>query len=749
MSSNLSLPIDIPWRRLCVSEDMLDQQGCDRRFPLRWRSSVAVFSYEPDEDYQNYEGMTVSYLKVAFTITGFQPDPSEVGLLDRRAYLSWNDPQIIEHYVDVVTKYYGCYGAILEVSIAPHDRDTRLRDYPYFADFDPKKRELYETVSETGETMSRSLGNVNVRKGATTTDSHEVLDVFQGFSQEFQYAGTGGGHSIQGQWGTKDVTQNEYTNIRTTDQAREARETFSHTTQLSQMYHQLNSYHIGTNRAVFNLLPRPHIIQSEATFVNGPRVLEGVQELFLVVLRPEGQEPPCVEAYLETAHIVSMPKTEHETSTHALSLRVAKDAEDTGGGLGNDSNTTYAEGSESWSPPDEWEIDLDRDGGYRIDQQSGTRIEEVRITPARDNIVLYGKVSARFKDNSWPDSNELLPGLLELNVTVFIRKKNGKIIGYDNALWLTGRGVCCCDEESPILAQSVVGEGELRSSIGGAIGLAQSISVTDANALRTEIGRRMVEISQGADSYPRGVVNFSEAAFVGRTLARIVRDAGHQDNKLAVDLPSLSEEIRARIAEVAPNLSRGRLLEMSPREQSDRFGLNYEEVRTLRRSALGLEGIDVPPEHRWDRPGQAFGIKVQVPNVIGFTIEEARTELAKVHLSIGHRDTIDGDAPVGTVLTQRPEAGTEADAGTQIMLRLSSGASVRIPDVIGMGLAAAVCALREAGLLSEPDIEPAEGEGRKGEVLGVDPPSRSYVTPHAYVALYVAGMGGGVRPTVE
>ena len=34
------------------------------------------------------------------------------------------------------------------------------------------------------------------------------------------------------------------------------------------------------------MLPRPHIVESEKTFVNGPRELEGIQEIFLVVMRP-------------------------------------------------------------------------------------------------------------------------------------------------------------------------------------------------------------------------------------------------------------------------------------------------------------------------------------------------------------------------------------------------------------------------------------------------------------------------------
>src|SRR5205823_970165 len=137
----LSLPVDIPWKRLCASEDMMVRgiSGLQSR-PVRWRSSLAVFGYEPGEQDQTYEGMTISYLKVVASITGFQPDPDEVGLKDRKAYQSWLDPDVMENYEKIAAKYYPCYGAILEVAVTPAGTPEEVRkmpldQYPYFADF--------------------------------------------------------------------------------------------------------------------------------------------------------------------------------------------------------------------------------------------------------------------------------------------------------------------------------------------------------------------------------------------------------------------------------------------------------------------------------------------------------------------------------------------------------------------------------------------------------------------------------------
>lgn len=602
----LSLPTDIPWERMCVSPDMIDPQVCDRDFPPRWRTSLAIFGYEPPENVQTYDGMKVSYLKVVSTITGYQVEAEKAGLKDRRVQRSFYDATVINNYKDVMAKYYGCYGALLQVSIAPplgRRSGIAIGDYPYFADFEPKKRELYEAVSESGEVMSRSLENVDVRKGATTSDSHEVLDIFGGASAQGSYAGTGGGVSVTGQWGTKDVSSQEYTNVRTTDQAREQRETYSHTTQLTQMYHQLDSYHLGTNRAMFFILPRPHIVQSELTFVNGPRLLEGIQEIFLVVMRPSDQEEFCVEAYLETAHVVSEPVLSYQTSTGSVSLHVQRNAEDTSGSAGDDSNTVYADGSENYTPPEGWEVDIDRDGGYKIESAGGTRIESYSVTGvAADHVTIYGKVSARFEDRQWPESNVSYNGVLDLVVTVYIRKKAPDTTGYNQNLILTARDLCCCDEREN-LRPSVVYEGPLTHVIGSArIGGGDAMHVSDANRVRSRIANVMLDSVNSPDRYRLGEVDLAATKVVGRIVSSLVRRPGHPDNIDVGKLPGLDRAIAGKVTAVMPRLTRGRLLVMDLVELQDRFGLEPAQAVQLRHAALGLTAPPPDPKTRWDPP---------------------------------------------------------------------------------------------------------------------------------------------------
>src|SRR3954452_4165774 len=68
--TTLNLPTEIPWERICVTTDMMAPGPRD--LPGKWRSSIAVFKYVPDEDYQTYDGREISYLKVVVTVCGYQ-----------------------------------------------------------------------------------------------------------------------------------------------------------------------------------------------------------------------------------------------------------------------------------------------------------------------------------------------------------------------------------------------------------------------------------------------------------------------------------------------------------------------------------------------------------------------------------------------------------------------------------------------------------------------------------------------------
>src|SRR5262245_48905889 len=125
-SFRLNLPTDIPWRRICVSKDMVDPLACDDPRPPRWHSSLAAFRYDPAEEYQPYSDHISSYVKVIATIAPFQWN--EPGASPTAGFL----PEELQHEIE---ESFPCYGAVLQVTVGPIGSEQEhftADSYPYF-----------------------------------------------------------------------------------------------------------------------------------------------------------------------------------------------------------------------------------------------------------------------------------------------------------------------------------------------------------------------------------------------------------------------------------------------------------------------------------------------------------------------------------------------------------------------------------------------------------------------------------------
>jgi hypothetical protein len=224
----LNLPTDIPWERIYVTNDMMAAQACESQHPPKWQSSIAVSRYVPEDEYQVYPGRKITYLRVTCTITGYQPRDKEV---EGRVNYGGMSVSTIDNVDSLLDSYLPCTGALIQVAVSPHPEFVvrgPLDQYPYFMDFQPKKRELYEMVTDTGERSSRSLEALKIGKASGSSQSLEALDIDQGGSSGgsagVSYAGVGvsGSYqqSIQGQWGTKEIGAQESSVSRSTDENR-------------------------------------------------------------------------------------------------------------------------------------------------------------------------------------------------------------------------------------------------------------------------------------------------------------------------------------------------------------------------------------------------------------------------------------------------------------------------------------------------------------------------------------------------
>lgn len=482
----LNLPTDIPWEQICVTSDMMARDACEKEHPPKWQSSIAVSRYVPDEEYQVYPERRVTYLKVTCSITGYQPRDKEV---EGRLNFSGVGVHTVSNIDSLLEAYLPCTGALIQVAVSPPpQKNLPLDQYPYFMDFQPKKRELYEMVTETGERSSRSVEELRVGKASGTSESLEVLDIDQGSSSGgsagVSVAGWGVNGSYQqanqGQWGTKQVGNQESSVSRSTDESRERRETESHTTQLSQLYHLLDSYHSGTNRALFFVQPRPHVLEVPTGFVRGPRGVDGIQEFFLVVNQPRETEGFVVSVRLDTSHLTVVPVLDYDRSqSGTVNCKVSADMpsrndppapRETQGLVNSDGDrvgTIYyncykrtVQDSTPYTPPAGFRIDVSNNGGY-FDQVNlashGT--SSVDVDPsggsltvhcsAESHICIYEEDDIDFgfwtPDNVEQDAYKWTAFAQRDVLVHLVSKEPTKKTGEKNVLVITTRQLCCGD----------------------------------------------------------------------------------------------------------------------------------------------------------------------------------------------------------------------------------------------------------------------------------------------------------------
>ena len=306
----LNLPVDVPWKFIDSSPDMMDATFCNNKSPSPFKSSLAIYAYEPSADELPDElcGDRITYLKVSCTITGFQPSQDEKEQIVSLLEATEVDYAKIEQ---IIGEYLGCYGVLVNVSVHPYDEKLKndFDKYPRIVDFEPKTRDFYQAASETGEVLTTSVGRVTTNKSFGSTDSTQSSwNATAGATISPEAAaeliGVPVGINTTGSTGQVRTETDQQNWNTATDASRERKEHQSTTTQLSQMYNLLTGYHTGSNRAAFLMLPRPHILQptDRRTFVQGLRIIEGVQDFFLVVVRPAGQNELKVDAHLQTGH---------------------------------------------------------------------------------------------------------------------------------------------------------------------------------------------------------------------------------------------------------------------------------------------------------------------------------------------------------------------------------------------------------------------------------------------------------------
>lgn len=147
--------------------------------------------------------------------------------------------------------------------------------------------------------------------------------------------------------------------------------------------------------------------------------------------------------------------------------------------------------------------------------------------------------------------------------------------------------------------------------------------------------------------------------------------------------------------------------------------------------------------------GMLGGRNVEVPDIVGMSIEEAEAEAQKVGLSVHVDDQkYSEDAASDTVLEQDPEGGAEVKKGTTINVVVSIGSAKRVvPNVIDMKKDTAKKTLEDAGF--KVDFREKESEpDKKGVVIDQTPNGGSEANIDDTVVVYIGDGKGKKMVTV-
>jgi len=118
---------------------------------------------------------------------------------------------------------------------------------------------------------------------------------------------------------------------------------------------------------------------------------------------------------------------------------------------------------------------------------------------------------------------------------------------------------------------------------------------------------------------------------------------------------------------------------------------------------------------------------VNVPNVVGLPLDEARHQVKAAGLAFVTGDAVPSDQPAGTVVATVPAGGQPLPPGMQVVVHPSAGlapapttALVAVPDVSGLLVDAACQRIERAGLVCVVDV-PVPSDQPVGTVVSILP----------------------------
>jgi len=133
------------------------------------------------------------------------------------------------------------------------------------------------------------------------------------------------------------------------------------------------------------------------------------------------------------------------------------------------------------------------------------------------------------------------------------------------------------------------------------------------------------------------------------------------------------------------------------------------------------------------------GESIQVPDVMGKVLADARTELVDAGFEVPEPKSkkVDDVAQDGTVVSMEPNAGAQATEGVAVRLTIGKADVVAVPKFTGVYLKKARVAIEEAGFKVGKIRRVEHPERGQGYVLKQDPEEGATAAPGSEIALVV------------
>lgn len=133
------------------------------------------------------------------------------------------------------------------------------------------------------------------------------------------------------------------------------------------------------------------------------------------------------------------------------------------------------------------------------------------------------------------------------------------------------------------------------------------------------------------------------------------------------------------------------------------------------------------------------GKEVEVPNIEGKNVDEAKSQLEAMNLVLVEADTESSDKPEGTILRTNPKAGTMVKEKSEVRVVVSRGQEdLKMPDLREDDLNTAETKLKSLNLKISSKTEQYSSSVAKGQIISQDPAPDTVISEDQVITVVVS-----------